>query len=64
MTGVFVEIAAIDRLVRKVIDLATRRINTADQIPACPMTKPADINITTPRMVKIEGVNTPPIVPN
>ena len=36
----------------------------APRMPACPTMNPARRNMITPRMVKIEGVNTPPNVPN
>jgi hypothetical protein len=32
-------------------------------MPDCPRTRPARMNMMTPRIVKIEGVKTPPNVP-
>ena len=55
--------AAIDKEVKRVIDFAIKRIDSAPMIPAWPTTKLARMNIITPRMVSMAGVNTPPNVP-
>jgi hypothetical protein len=52
-----------DRAVSVVILFARKRIRSACRIPDCPRTRPARMNMMTPRIVKIEGVKTPPNVP-
>jgi hypothetical protein len=59
-----VAIAEMEKPVRSVIDLAITRMIRALRTPACPTTKPARMNMITPKMVSIDGVNTPPNVPN
>lgn len=61
-TGVFVDTAEIERVVRVVMALAMMRIKKACKMPASPITYPARMNIITPSIVSIEGVNTPPKV--
>ena len=63
-TGVLVDTAAMDREVSVVMLLASSRISSACKMPAWPTTKPARINMMTPKMVRIEGVKTPPKVPS
>jgi hypothetical protein len=63
-TSVLVAIADSDRVVSPVIALATARMSSARQIPESPTTKPARMNMITPRMVSTLGVNTPVNVPN
>ena len=63
-TGVFVDTADIDRVVRVVMALAMIRIRSAWKIPASPITLPARMNMMTPRIVSMDGVKTPPNVPS
>ncbi|MEJ2503387.1 MAG: hypothetical protein P8177_08760 [Gemmatimonadota bacterium] len=50
--------------VRKVIDVASVTITSAPSSPTLPTTHPKRRYMITPRMVRIDGVNTPPNVPS
>ena len=52
-----------DRLVRVVMILAARTIASACNKPAWPTTWPKRRNMITPRIVSVQGVNTPANVP-
>ena len=59
-----VAIAERESVVRPVMIFAQRTIPTANNTPLCPTTWPKRKNIMTPRMVNVQGVKTPPNVPN
>ena len=63
-TGVFVETAEMDREVKVEMLFASKSMRRACMIPAWPITNPARINMMTPRIVRIDGVKTPPNDPN
>jgi hypothetical protein len=52
-----------DEVVNTVMVLARTRMDRAPSTPAWPITKLARMNMITPRMVRMAGVNTPPNVP-
>jgi hypothetical protein len=56
--------AEIDSPVKKVIEVEIVTMRKVGQSPTWPTTQPKRKYIITPRIVKIEGVNTPPKVPN
>ncbi len=62
MTGAFVAIAAIDKAVRNVIKVESVTIINVPERPTFPTTHPNLKYIITPRIVRIEGVKTPPKV--
>ena len=53
-----------DRLVKKVMVFDAAIITNAESTPACPTTYPRRKNMITPRIVNVQGVNTPANVPN
>ena len=60
---IFVVMEDMERAVARVITKERVIISQAPNNPAFPTTHPRRRYIITPRMVKIEGVNTPPNVP-
>jgi len=58
-----VAIAEIDSAVRKVIDVEIVTISRVAGSPTFPTTQPKRRYMITPRIVRIDGVNTPPKVP-
>ena len=55
--------AEIERAVRKVMEVERVTIRRVPPRPTLPTTQPNLRYMMTPRMVRIEGVNTPPKVP-
>jgi hypothetical protein len=56
--------AATDKAVTKVIEVETVTIRSVPNSPTLPSTHPNRRYMITPRIVRIEGVNTPPNVPS
>ena len=59
-----VAIAETESAVRKVIDVDSVMMNRVGSSPTLPMTHPRRRYMITPRMVRMEGVNTPANVPS
>jgi hypothetical protein len=59
-----VAIAAMDKAVKNVMAVARVTIKSVPMSPTFPTTQPNRKYMITPRIVRIEGVKTPPKVPS